>query len=227
MKIKNLILILFVIFIFTACVKKNYEKKNVNKERETDLCSEVILSEDKDSNIDSSEKKQDQILNNNVEEISRPILEAISKKNYSKLCEYISEDKGLRLSYTSIFNPKFDILLTKDELINNKDLSFDIYFGNYNESFNMSLDEVFDFFAVDLKLFEECKINTFYENDKICRNSDVLNIRKYFPYSDFIDCYFKPSGECGDMDWCSIMLVLEKENGGYRLVGLAIDQIEF
>ncbi len=243
MNIKFIFLFIMMIFFCTSCKKQN-NKQMINIQEKSKESIQVKINSQNETNIEENSKESIQVKINsqnetNIEEnskeqntdvdindISLIILEAIIQKDFDKLTRYISEEKGLQLSFDYLFNSQFDLLLTKKDLINHKDYKYNVYIGNYDDYQKLTLEEIFDFFSADIALLQKCIINNFYENDYAFRHFNLSNIKEYFPSTNFVDCFFNPSGNFGEMDWKSILLVLEIQEDNYILVGLAIDQID-
>jgi hypothetical protein len=52
----------------------------------------------------------------------------------------------------------------------------------------------------------------------------IDNLAEAYPGAHFVEFYFKGSAEYGGMDWSSLKLVFEENNGGFVLVGIVHDQ---
>lgn len=177
--------------------------------------SDPQLSKKVDTNQELSE---DQI----VTKLNKEILEILKKEDYANLSTYIHLDEGLRFSMYSFVSDE-DKTFSKldfDKYINS-DIRFT--FGEKDglaEKYSVSLKDYFKNWVFK-KDFSKAKFNI--QNFE-GRGNTINNIKEKYPSSVVVENYIKGTAEYSYMDWNSLILIFEKIEDQYYLVGIANNQ---
>lgn len=150
---------------------------------------------------------------------AREIMLAIKNKDMQKLSDFISPTKGVRFSPYVYVSPESDIIFSSSQLANFfKDES--IYaWGFYDGSglpINLTTEEYYNIFIYDKNFVDAENIN--YQST-LARGNTINNSFSIYPDSIIVE-YHIPSSESGGLDWRSLMLVFEQENGAWYLAGI-------
>lgn len=225
-----IICLFYALFTLVNCKKNDNLKNNQN-----DL--QILNNND----YSQPNKKNDIINQEELKFIAISVLKSLIFKQFNNLAEFISDEKGLHFSNVYLFNFDYDIFLNKSELIS--DLIDQSEFSWWDDSIGQMKGNISSYletyFHCDLNLLETICINeiwnkmivTHYDDNgnnweelhEGFRQATLENILESFPKGIIVDCFFNPSGKYGGADWHSILLVFEKENDSYILVGIATD----
>lgn len=178
-----------------------------------------------------------------IKEFALKVLNSIINLRMSELYGYVSENRGVYFSNFNTFNFTLDIFLTKEDLLNEEIKQKRVTWWDDAVGENTGTLKAFltTYYNKEISRLNGILINEicdemtymnydnngklYQEYDKGFRHTDLKQIKNSFPNSIILDCFFNPSGNFGAMDWCSVMLILEKEDNDYILVGVATDLI--
>lgn len=217
--------ILMLVFSLTLLACQTDSKIGLKDECDDIKDENEILIKEKEElemKIDNLEKSNLPI---NLVDLSLDVMESIKEKDMNALSTYIHESKGLRFTpYTNIdiendrvFNSEQVIGLNEDNTIYN--------WGNYDGSghpIDLKFSDYYDEFIYSQDFLNPQMIGN---NMTIGMGNSINNIDKAYPNGSFIEFHFTgidPQYE--GIDWESLKLVFEEDNGNWKLVGIVHDQ---
>lgn len=209
---KRLIPFILILFIFFDC---NNSKKN-KKEVPVSTADTSKVEEPKDEDGIS---KQD-----SIKATGRQVLIFLKANNFTELTKYFSSKGVLFSPYGFIDTAKSKKLTAEDflESINKKWL---LTWGSYDgtgEPIKLSCTDYFKKFVYNADYLNAEAVGF----DQVMKQGNSLNnLNKIYPNHHFIDYYFSGFEQKNNgMDWTSLRLVFEKEDGQYFLVAIIHDQ---
>lgn len=223
MKIKQALVILIILSIFTGLVGCNSKNLEKNLEEKNTQISQL---EDKIKNLESK-------LNNITQETPEnklplriiDVIDAIKNKNMDKLASYTHPAKGLRFSPYGYIDVKTSRVFTADEVKSLVENSQTYTWGNYDgsgEPINMNFNDYYEKFIYD-KDFANPQI--IGNNTIVGQGNSLINIKEVYPDSYFIELHFKGfDTKYSGIDWESLRLVFQEEKGEWYLVSIIHDQ---
>jgi len=219
--------ILTLTLVLTACatgeqtsLEEQLKEKN---EKIADLEDEIKDLQDKIEELQSS-KKED-ISEDELLEVALDVIELIRDKDMESLSNYVHPEKGLRFSPYDFIDTKNHVVFTKDEVATLKENTKVYTWGNYDgsgEPIQLSFNDYYDEFIYDVNFANPHMIGN---NTIIGKGNAVSNIDEAYPNGKFIEFYFSgidPKFE--GIDWRSLKLVFEQEDGVWYLVGIIHSQ---
>lgn len=178
-------------------------------------------NEEQDSNKPTQEEPSEEPAS--IEEVAEQTLQVLAERNMSELSSIVHSEKGLTFSpyvYTEENAQRFQ----KNEISNLLDLTEKFVWGNYDGSgspIELTVRDYWDQFvkADQLLEYEEKNINEIKY-----RGNTRNNIEEAFPNSFWVEFYDKGSEENYFMDWQSLNLVFQQEDGEWKLIAIVHDQ---
>lgn len=206
---KRLIPFVVLLTIFYSC-------NNQSEKKEEKL---IDSSKKEDVPKPSSLSQQD-----SIKATGRQVLELLKAHNYAELIKYFSNDGVLFSPYGFIDTAKSK-KLTPEDFLQAIDKKWVLNWG------------AFDGTGEPIKLTVPAYLKKFVYNadylnaealgfDEVMKQGNSLNnLKTIYPKHHFIDYYFSGFDQkYNGMDWTSLKLVFENENGQYFLVALIHDQ---
>lgn len=245
MKLKQIILIflLISILVLTGCVANTEEnisqlRKELNAERNKTQALETKLMEYSETinelrlEIKDKEKIitdfQDSLLitgpvqGNSLLTEALNVIEIISDYDIVALDGFISPTNGLRFSPYSFINENDDMLFFPGNgLVNLFNDAAEYTWGNYDgsgEPIELTFSDYYDRFVYDQDFANPHMIGI---NQSIGTGNTINNITDVYPNHGFVEFHFTgfdPQYE--GLDWRSLTLVFENDNGVWYLVGI-------
>jgi hypothetical protein len=156
---------------------------------------------------------------------SNEVLVLLAQKKLAELMPYIHTTKGVRFSPYSHINTKDRILQAKDVVSATKDTKKYLWgeFDGSGEPMELTFGDYYKRFVYD-KDYQNPKVRKTFNKINDSGNS-ISNIKTVFPDAVFYEYYVAGSNpDYGGMDWGSLTLVWEQENGQWKLVGIVHGQ---
>lgn len=146
------------------------------------------------------------------------------KNNDMILLSTLAGEKGVRFSPYSYINVKTDVVMEPEVLKNALALSRTFVWGSYDgsgEPIDLPFGQYFEKFVYD-KDFLQAPVIKY--NEIIGQGNTINNLKEVYPDAEFAEYHFPGfDAQYEGMDWESLRLVFEKENGNYVLVGIIHD----
>jgi hypothetical protein len=162
--------------------------------------------------------------NNTVLYTALQIINLIKEKDMAELSNYIHPTKGLRFTAYGHIDDEdqvFNANQLADSLNNSQTFTWGRYDGT-GDPIDLSFGDYYDKFIYDEDFSSPHIIGI---NIIVGEGNTLNNIEEFYPNAEFIEFHFKgfdPQYE--GMDWKSLRLVFEEENGNLYLVGIIHDQ---
>lgn len=219
-----IVLLLLTITVFiSACTPKNppSDNDNISKELEEQL-------KEKNNKISELEKKikeleEDKVLEEDEHLLTTSInvLKSLQNEDMEKLKDYIHPERGVRFSPYSYVDLEKNIILKRDEIVDVFNDSKTYIWGNYDgkgDPIELSFKDYYKEFVYDKDFLNPQIIGNNYI---VSSGNSLDNVKEAYPNGKFAELYFKGFEEQFEgIDWESLKLVFEKQEGKWYLVGI-------
>ncbi len=225
-----IIIILMLTFALSGCTSN----LDTNLKNELETKNKVIstLEEEKqklENRIAELEEEQETepvpTSQNSLLQTALNVVEIINDEDMQTLSNFVHPTKGVRFSAYGHINMSTDIIFTNTQVTGLTNDTQVYTWGSYDgsgEHINQSFADYFDEFIYD-ETYE--KPNMIGNNISIAQGNIINNIADAYPNGEFVDFHFTgfdPQYE--GLDWSSLKLVFEEDNGTWYLVGIVHDQ---
>ncbi|SFH09897.1 hypothetical protein [Pedobacter insulae] len=206
---KNLFFFISTMLILSSCGNNKKEAKTVSKDT-----AEVVNAPET-----TGLTQQD-----SIKATARQILVLLKENNIPELTKYFSNNGVLFSPYGHIDTIKSKKLHSADLLaaINNKWI---LTWGNYDgtgEPIKLTVPAYLKKFAYSADYLNAEAVGY---DELIKEGNSLNNIKEIYPNHHFVDYHFSGFDQKYEgMDWTSLRLVFEKQNGEYCLVAVIHDQ---
>lgn len=206
---KNLLFLICIVFIITSCGNNKQEKNAV-----------------KDTLVTTAPKPKTEefVEQDSIKAIGQQVLISLKENNFAELRKYFSEGGVLFSPYGYIDTAKSK-KLTPDDFLIAIAKNWTLTWGSY--------DGTGDPIKLTVKAYlKKFVYNADYVNAEAIGFDEVMklgnstnNLKEIYPNCHFIDYHFSGFDQkLKGMDWTSLRLVFEKQNGEYFLVAIIHDQ---
>ena len=224
--IKLLAVLISSVFLFTACSNNPIPEdtqRNIDKQLET-------LKGEKDKLQKQLEEITQNIGASNAQNTS-PLLTAIEAVNIIKtgdlndIEDYAHPDKGVRFSAYSYVDTQNDLVIDASNFTGLMESSQTYTFGSYDgtgDPINMTFSDYYQEFVYD-EDFADAEI---IGNNTIVKTGNTLNnMADVYPGAYFVEFHFPQfDPQYEGMDWKSLRIVMEQDDGIWYIIGVIHDQ---
>lgn len=245
-----IVLVLISILVLSACTAKGNETTDIKETTNGDNTTSGGNSleeqlQEKDETIASLEKDKE-ALENKVKELEETlqkseqkkettddsllrraldVIKLIKNKDMETLSKYVHPTKGVRFSPYDYIDLKVHKVFKRDEVANlNKNTN--VYtWGSYDgsgEPIELKFSDYYGKFVYDVDFANPHMIGN---NTIIGKGNTISNLKEVYPKGQFVEFYFSgidPKYE--GIDWRSLKLVFEQQDGQWYLVGIIHSQ---
>lgn len=152
------------------------------------------------------------------------VIHALSNQDMAALAGTVHPERGLRFSpyaYVRDDHRLFSAEQVKD-LMDEPTIYHWGYFDGSGEPILMGFPEYYHRFVYDADFARPKQIGF---NQLIGKGNTLVNLAEYYPGAEFVEYHFSGfDPQYGGMDWRSLRLVFEPEEGAWRLVGIVHDE---
>lgn len=203
-------------------------KSNSETVQEEPNNSETTNDEQTDptpSETDSETTKADEEKPENPEQVADKVLLALEQKNMETFASYVHPTKGVRFSpyaYVHIDEDKVFSAEEMKELMANETVYRWGTFDGSGLPIEMTFEEYYYRF-----IYDEDFVNAEQKsvNETLGQGNTINNSEEIYPGATVVEYHFTGfDPEFEGMDWRSLRLVLEEENGVWYLVGVIHDE---
>lgn len=188
-------------------------------------CSPSEKKEDSQDTILNRPETNQAFVEANIEDVGAEVLKSLESNDYAAFSTFISPSKGVVFSpYAYIELSSSKKLLPKD-FVEAIDRNWILTWGKYDgtgEPIKLRVKEYLTKFVynADYLNAERTGINEF-----IGKGNTLNNLKEVFPNSEFIEYHFNGfDTKYKGMDWRSLRLVFEREEGNLQLIAVVHDQ---
>lgn len=230
MKRKDLfiIIILMITFSLSGCTKN----LDTDLKNELDTKNKVIFTlEEEKQKLENriaeleDEQETEPIPQNSLLQTALNVVEIIKDEDMQTLSNFVHPTKGIRFSAYGHINMSTDLAFTNTQVAGLMNDTQVYTWGSYDgsgESISLNFADYFGEFIYD-EDYENP--NMIGNNISIAQGNIINNIADAYPNGEFVDFHFNgfdPQYE--GLDWSSLKLVFEEDNGTWYLVGIVHDQ---
>lgn len=153
------------------------------------------------------------------------VIEVIKDKDMEELASYVHPTKGVRFTAYDYIDTEWDQVFLPEDLPalteDNQEYRWGYYDGS-GDPIDLTFNEYYDEFIYDEDFANPEIIGN---NISIGRGNTINNIEEAYPDAHFIEFHFSGfDPEFAGIDWKSLKLVFEEENGTWYLVGVVHGQ---
>lgn len=205
---RNIFAFICIALIISSC-GNNKQEKTGNKDT-------TIVAE--------TPKSEEFVEQDSIKAIGEQVLISLKENNYAELRKYFSEDGVLFSPYGHIDLAQSK-KLSPDDLLLAVDKQWILTWGKYDgtgEAIKLTIADYFKKFVYNADYLNAEAVSF---DAVIKQGNSVNNLKEIFPTQHFIDYHFSGFDQkFKGMDWTSLRLVFEKQNGEYFLVAIIHDQ---
>lgn len=205
---KNICFLIFLAFTITRCGNNKQDKGAVKDTAATIVSpkSEVYLERD------------------SIMAVGQQVLIALKENNFAELRKYFSEEGVLFSPYGYIDTAKSK-KLSPDDFLTAIDKKWILTWGSYDgtgDPIKLTVSEYLKKFGYNADYLHAEAIGF---NEVMKQGNSVNNLKDVYPNHPFIDYHFSGFDQKSKgMDWTSLRLVFQKQNGEYFIVAIVHDQ---
>jgi outer membrane murein-binding lipoprotein Lpp len=198
----------------------NELKKQIDQQKETieQLKQENEALTKKMSSFEENVKE-------NALSVALAVVAALKAKDMNLFAQYVDPEKGVRFSPYGHVDVKNDVVFQRNELpalFESSDIRRFGTFDGSGEPIEMTFRDYFNKFVYDVDFANPQMIGN---NVVIGKGNTLHNIPQVYPNAVFVEFHFAGfDRQYEGMDWRSLRVVLEKQNGTWYVVGIVHDQ---
>jgi hypothetical protein len=199
-------------------LEKQLENPQTGEEEVSVEVDKVVEEESADSK-DSDEAASDE---EQLRERADAVVDALGNKDFSSLASLVHPAKGVRFSPYIYVDVEEHLQFSAEQVGNFANDNETYTWGSVDGSGNpieMTPSEYYNefIFIRDFTKADEVTVN----NIKT-RGSMIVNVQEVYPDASFVSYYVEGTEQ--ELDWADLILVFEKDQDNWYLVGLAVDR---
>lgn len=216
-KLNLIILSLVLVIVLSGCTQDNSNLEQEIQKRDNEINQlEERINELESQLNDKNESAQKNLLTQVIQ-----VIGLIKDKDMEGLSSYVHPDKGIRFSPYGYVDVDNDRVFTAEEVANLNEDTQVYTWGSYDGSgdpINLSFSDYYDRFIYDKDFANPHIIGN---NVAVGQGNTINNIEEAYPDSHFIEFHFTGfDPQYSGMDWRSLSLIFEEEDGLWYLVGI-------
>jgi hypothetical protein len=203
---KNLVFLIAMLITLSGCGNNKQETKQTTKDS---------IQTTTPSSVTNGLSQQD-----SIKATGRQVLVFLRDNNFAELKKYFSNE-GVRFSPYDYIDTDKTKKLTPDDFLTAIDKKWILTWGNYDgigDPIKLTVKDYLKKFAYNADYLSAEAVGY----DEVMKEGNSLNnLKEIYPNHHFIDYHFSGFDQkLNGMDWTSLRLVFEKQNGEYFLVAL-------
>lgn len=205
------LLTVFIIFTLISCETATMEESSVDQSQQDE---QIVNNEE----VEEQDTVQEEVEMTAIE-FAQYVADAIYYEGYNEWSDFAGK-KVYFSPYTYVDTSQI-VSLTKSEFNELFETGKKVGWGNFDgtgDEINMSVQKYFARFVSDFDLTAET--NQILKDTIPARGNELNNVKEVFPNSTVIEIHKPASEESMGMDWRSLMLVIEKIEGSWKLKAL-------
>jgi len=214
---KSVFILIFIALVLTNCVQEN-ENNSLGGIVDDEKEFNEVMSKD---TTDFETVEQDTIT---LEQFTDHLIDLLAENKIEEFAHFFHPEKGTYFSpYT--FLDTMVVNYKTNDFINDLNNNVVNLWGEYDgsgEPIKLSIKDYFKQFVYNLDfktLTSQKNINS-----KLVYSNTLNNIKEIFPNAEYVEYYYKGSGNYDGMDWASLIFYVEQFNGKYYLVAVVHNQ---
>lgn len=206
---KNLIFLILLTLVVSSCGNNKQEEKTVQD-------SVTIAS--------PTPKPDEFVEQDSIKAIGEQVLISIKENNFAELRKYFSEE-GVLFSPYGYIDTARSKKLTPEDFLSAIDKKWILTWGSYDGTGDPIKLTVRDYLKKFVYNADYLDAEAIGYDEVMKQGNSVNNLKEIYPKQHFIDYHFSGFDQkMKGMDWTSLRLVFEKQNGEYFLVAVIHDQ---
>ena len=205
---KNLFLLVVLTVVISSCGNNKTKKEPVSDSVATITTPKTEAFIERDS----------------IKAIGEQVLIALKEGNYTELRKYLSEEGVLFSPYGYIDTAKSKKLYP-DDFLTAIDKKWILTWGSYDGTGDPIKLTVTDYLKKFVYNADYLNAEAIGFNEVMKQGNSVNNLKEIYPNHPFIDYHFSGFDQkLEGMDWTSLRIVFQKQNGEYFIVAIIHDQ---
>jgi len=205
---------LLLAYLISSLLSCQTPSENESSEKQLEEKQEVKDEENEEESVQKEEEVEMTAI-----EFAQYVAKNLNQKAFEKWNDYTAE-KVYFSPYAYVDTTKI-VSLTKPEFNKLFEYEEKIVWGNFDgtgEDIKLSIQEYFERFVNDFDLTSES--NQLLKDTIPSRGNELNNVKEIFPNATIIEIHKPATEESMGMDWRSLMLVIEKVEGSWKLKAL-------
>ncbi|MGG3800606.1 hypothetical protein [Metabacillus fastidiosus] len=199
----------------TACSNDNAELKHQEVVEHPPIEREEAASEGKN--------KEEQL--KNEQETANEIVEILKARDMQSLAKFVHPAKGVRFSPYAYIKEDEDLVFQADQvkgLLNDSTVYHWGEFDGSGEPIELTFEQYFNKFIYDEDYVKAEKVSI---NKRLGQGNTIDNSKEIYKEATIVEYHFQGfDKELEGMDWKSLRIVMEKQEGKWFLVGIIHDE---
>ena len=205
---KKLLFAICIVFIISSCGNTKQEKEAVQ-----DTVTPLPIP-----------KSDPLVEQDSIKAIGEQILISLKENDFAELRKYFSEE-GVLFSPYGYIDIATSKKLTPDDFLTAVNKKWVLTWGNYDGAGDPIKLTVTDYLKKFVYNADYVNAEAIGFDEVMKQGNSVNNLKEIYPNRHFIDYHFSGFDQkLKGMDWTSLRLVIEKQNGEYFLVAVIHDQ---
>ena len=199
------------IFALISCETSSEDESNDLQTKDEQVMNDE--ESDEENNVQEEEVEMTAI------EFAKYVAKNLKERSFEKWNDYTAEK--VYFSPYSYVDTTQIVSLNKSKFNELFETEKKIIWGNFDgsgEEIKFSIQEYFDRFVADFDL--TYKNNQLLKDTIPARGNQINNVKEIFPNATVVEIHKPASEESMGMDWRSLMLVIEKVEGTWKLKAL-------
>ncbi|WFA09112.1 bZIP transcription factor [Tissierella sp. Yu-01] len=229
-RIRFVLMTLLLLLLFSSCTP--VADKELQEELEAK--NEIITSLERENKEleDRITELEQEVSNNPIDPESNNLLYTASKvvnllknKDMEGVSAYVHPSKGVRFSPYGTIDVESDQVFIQNQVAELLSDSQSYTWGNYDgtgDPIDLNYNDYYNRFIYDVDFANPHMIGN---NVAIGKGNTLNNITEAYPNGEFIEFHFTGyEAKYEGLDWKSLRLVFEEDNGIYYLIGIVHDE---
>lgn len=209
------IFFVIIVFLITSCIQKPTSNGLGGVVDEEAEYNEVMSNSD---TITTESHLKDSLA---LEQFTDQLINTLSNNDLTEFAQHFHPEKGTYFSPYTFLDTMGGVNYITDEFITDLNQNKVVLWGRYDgsgELIELTIKDYFKQFVypVDFKTLTTHK----NINSKLAYSNTLNNIKSIFPDAQYVEYYYKGSGNYDGMDWSSLIFYIEKHQGYFYLVAV-------
>ena len=205
---RNLFFIVVLVAVISSCSNNNQEKQGV-----TDTTS-----------VAPSPKTDEYSQQDSIKAVGEQILISLKENNFNELIKYFPED-GVLFSPYGYVDTARSKKLSSDDFLAAVNKKWILTWGSYDGTGDPIKLTVPNYLKKFVYNADYLNAEATGYDEVLKQGNSVNNLKEIYPNSHFIDYHFSGFDQkLNGLDWTSLRLVIQEQNGEYFLVAIIHDQ---
>ncbi|WP_238802979.1 hypothetical protein [Anoxybacillus sp. LAT_26] len=226
--VKRLIVVFIILLV--GCTAQQ-DESNVKQLEQTIAKQQTTIDQLQEKNEQLQKENEQlkseakQVISSSLLSVALDVVEALKNKDMNALASYVHSTAGVRFSSYGHVDIQNDLQFSASQLpslwSSTQVYQWGVYDGS-GDPIQFTFQDYFDRFVYDVDFANPHMIGN---NVVVGTGNMINNIQQAYPNGSFVEFHFTGfDPQYSGMDWRSLRLVFEQENGQWKLVGIIHDE---